>query len=82
MATIPGMDLANDALVASGGFCAPLWPPSYPREGDLFYVTYRVRNPLRRWWLRRQGWSTEWTVEYEYVPVRKMIPSFTAVRGV
>jgi hypothetical protein len=51
----------GERLVASGGFCAP----SYAS----FVVTYRVKGRLRRWWHRRTGWSTEWTLEYDYVPL-------------
>jgi len=73
----------KEELKASGGLCAPVSFPygPAPKRGDLFYVTYRVRNPIRRWWWRRNGWSTEWTVEHVYVPIIDLIPRFTASRG-
>ena len=72
-----------EPLISAGGFCAPHGALSgrVLQRGDLFYVTYRVRNPLRRWWWRHTGWSTEWTVEHVYVPLVDQIPSFTATRG-
>jgi hypothetical protein len=65
---------------ASGGLLAPTIHYG-PKVGEVFYVTYRVRWPWRRWWLRRHGWSTEWTVEYVREPLHKSIPKFTASRG-
>jgi hypothetical protein len=69
--------MTDDRIVMSstGGFI----PPSYILE--TFTLTYRVRNPLRRWWLRRHGWSTEWVVEYEPTRVRDLLPAFIASRG-
>ena len=73
-------------LRASGGICAPSYIygtlyGSQMKRGDIFYITYQVQGRLRRWWLRRHGWSTEWTVEHEYVPITDALPSFTATRG-
>lgn len=71
----------GDMLTAPGGFCAPLHLPPPLRRGDTFTVTYQVQGRIRRWWHRRNGWSTEWTVEHEYVPLGDHIPRFTATRG-
>lgn len=71
----------NDVIIASGGFIAP--SSVYADFRKPFKITYRVRNPLRRWWFRRTGWSTEWTVEYdpgEHL-IKDALPSFTAIRG-
>jgi hypothetical protein len=71
---------AEDKVIrASGGLLAPtLYNPYEP-----FTVTYRVKRPWRRWWLRRHGYSTEWTVEYDPRDhmVKDMLPSLTATRG-
>jgi hypothetical protein len=66
----------SDVIRAAGGLLAPL-------SLEPFTVTYRVRYPWRRWWHRRHGWSTEWTVEYDPrdYRVRDVIPVFTATRG-
>ncbi len=68
----------NDRMVASGGLIAPAYAAAL---AGPFRVTYRVRSPWRRWRLRREGWSTEWTVEYEGRPVREALPQFAATRG-
>ncbi len=78
-----GLAPAQESLVAPGGFCAPLyadlWRPL--RRGDTFQITYPVQGRLRRWWHRRTGWSTEWTVEHVHVPVTDALPRFAADRG-
>jgi len=71
----------DEKFVASGGLIAPVRNPYFWSTSPTFTVTYRVRNLLRRWWLRHHGWSTEWTVEYDYVRTRDLIPTFTANRG-
>ena len=75
--------MSDLVLVSVGGFCVPALP-SYGvplRGGDLFTVSYEVEGRLRRWWWKRTGWSTEWKVEYEYVPLVDALPMFTASRG-
>lgn len=71
-------DEIGAALRSSSGSFLP-WPEPRP-----FTLTYRVRGLWRRWRLRRAGWSTEWTVEYDprdFRPVRDSMPRFTATRG-
>jgi len=71
----------HEPIVASGGFCAPAFLPPPLQRGDIFYVTYSVQGRFRRWWWKRTGWSTEWTVECEHVPITDALPKFTATRG-
>ena len=69
----------ENIIRASGGLLAPAH--HYPKT---YRETYRVKGVLRRWRFRRAGFSTEWTVEYDWKdidPVRDSLPSFSALRG-
>lgn len=67
--------------MSGAGLLAPMLADLMQPIGGIFTVTYEVKNPLRRWWLRRRGWSTEWTVEYERRRIHEIIPRFAAARG-